>query len=168
MGDLTLQSDSILDLELGGTGPGQSDKIIVDGDLTLAGTVNITNLAGFGAGTYVLIAYGGTLGGSLALGSQPAGYAYRLAATVPGEIRLIVAGSPLFESVLTSADDQFIASGSGYSNGLYLLLASTNLELPPNLWSPIATNMFDGSGNFSVTNLINLNEPQMFYRLQLR
>jgi hypothetical protein len=168
MGDLTLQSSSILDMELGGTGPGQADRIVVDGDLTLAGTLNITDLPGFGVGTYVLITYGGVLNGSLALGLQPSGYAHILDTGVPGEIRLIVADPPVFENVHISADGRFIASGAGYSNGLYRLLTSTNLGLPSNLWTPVSTNTFDGSGSFSITNMINLNEPQVFYRLQLQ
>jgi hypothetical protein len=167
-GDLTLQSSSILEMELGGNVPGQSDKIIVDGDLTLAGTVNIKNLAGFGAGTYVLVTYGGSLNGSLAIGSQPSGFTYTLDTGVPGEIRLIVEKQPAFESVLNLGDGQLVISGSGPPNRQYLLLASMNLELPSILWTPVATNTFDGNGEFSITNLINLNESQTFYRLQLQ
>jgi hypothetical protein len=168
MGDLTLQSGSILEMELGGTAPGQSDKIVVDGDLTLAGTVNIKDLAGFGTGTYVLITYGGSLNGSLAIGSQPAGCLYTLDTSVPGEIRLIVENQLVFESVLRLGDTQLVMSGSGPTNRQYLLLASTNLELPSNLWTPVATNTFDSNGGFTITNLINFNESQTFYRLQLQ
>jgi hypothetical protein len=167
VGSLTLQSGSVLDFELGTNSPGQSDKIVVDGDLTLAGTLNVTNLAGFGAGTYVLITYGGSLSGSMAIDSQPPGYAYVLDTGVPGEVRLIVAGPPVFNSIKL-VNGELVASGSGYSNGTYRVLASTDVGLPLNLWTPVATNTFDSAGLFSITNLIDPDEPQTFYRLQLQ
>lgn len=84
------------------------------------------------------------------------------------DIRLIVAKPPVFACVHTSGADWFNASGTGYSSGLYRVLASTNLRLPVQLWTPLATNAFDDDGGFSITNLIDLNKSQLFYRLQLQ
>ena len=59
-------------------------------------------------------------------------------------------------------------SGSGgTTNGTYYVLVSTNIALPMNQWMPIATNLFDGSGNFIFTNAINPGNPQTFYLLQI-
>jgi autotransporter-associated beta strand protein len=58
------------------------------------------------------------------------------------------------------------------SNGIaywtYYVLAATNLSAAQ--WFPVATNQFDAGGHFTLTltNAINLNSPQMFYRLQLQ
>ena len=45
--------------------------------------------------------------------------------------------------------------------------ACANVALPMASWSRIATNQFNGSGNFNLTNPINPATPQLFYRLQL-
>lgn len=57
-----------------------SDKIVVNGDMTVAGTVNIEAAAGVKPGRYALAtAVGGTMDGTVARGSAPNGYAVRLA-----------------------------------------------------------------------------------------
>ena len=56
-GGLTLNSGAILNFDLGTTAA--SDKIAVTGALALNGVLNLTNVAGFGAGTYTLITYTG-------------------------------------------------------------------------------------------------------------
>jgi fibronectin-binding autotransporter adhesin len=69
-GTLTLLNNLILastaqlnfDLDTAGVvGGGVNDWVDIAGDLTLDGTLNITGLANFGAGTYQLMAYGGNL-----------------------------------------------------------------------------------------------------------
>ena len=57
----------------------------------------------------------------------------------------------------------------GLASGTYYTLASTNLTLPLSQWTPIATNMLDANGNFTivVTNAVNPNIQQQFYILQL-
>ncbi len=48
---------------------------MVGGDLTLDGTLNVTDAGGFGAGLYRLIDYGGTLtDNGLDIGTAPTGY----------------------------------------------------------------------------------------------
>jgi hypothetical protein len=44
---------------------------------------------------------------------------------------------------------------------------TTNLGLPANAWTCIATNQFDATGNFIFTNAVNPDAPQTFYLLQL-
>ena len=69
---------------------------LVGGLLTLGGTLNVTGLAGFGAGRYDLIDYptantAYVLGNdSLALGSLPSRYNYLLDNTTPGQIDLVM------------------------------------------------------------------------------
>jgi hypothetical protein len=60
-----------------------------------------------------------------------------------------------------------ISGSGGTTNGTYYVLVSTNIALPPNQWTPVSTNQFDGSGNFIFTNAMDPNNPQMFYLLQL-
>ncbi|WP_312994895.1 autotransporter domain-containing protein [Achromobacter animicus] len=73
-GALALSQDSQINVALGGTSTATLFK--VGGDLTLDGTLNVTDQGGFGAGVYRLFNYGGTLtNNGLAVGSTPASVA---------------------------------------------------------------------------------------------
>jgi hypothetical protein len=64
-------------------------------------------------------------------------------------------------------DGNVVLSGSGgLSNSVYYVLSSTNLTLPRQQWTPIATNFFDNNGNFTFTNTPGPNASQLFYLLQ--
>lgn len=89
-GDLTMASGSSLGFELGTTAPGGSDRVIVNGNLTLGCTLNVSALPGFGAGTYTVIVYSGTLNGAPSLGSCPVGYVVTVDTGTPGEVKLVV------------------------------------------------------------------------------
>jgi pectate lyase len=54
---------------------------------------------------------------------------------------------------------------NGPANGVYQVLSSPLLTTPMNNWPPIATNLFDVSGNFDSTNPVPPNAAQRFYRL---
>jgi fibronectin-binding autotransporter adhesin len=98
LGALILTPASTLDFDLSKPnviGP-QNDRIDVDGNLTLAGTLHVTDGGQFASmpGSYRLINYGGTLTGnaaSLALGTTP-GYApgdVLVQTSVPHQVNLI-------------------------------------------------------------------------------
>lgn len=55
-------------------------------------------------------------------------------------------------------------TNNGQSGGAYLTLASTNLTLPLNQWTPVATNSLSAYGDFTITatNAVNPNAPQQF------
>ncbi len=74
-GGLVLSAGSVLDMGLGAPNvAGVSDRIQVNGDLTLDGTLNVTDLGGFGVGVYRLIDYTGALtDNGLVIGALPAG-----------------------------------------------------------------------------------------------
>jgi hypothetical protein len=64
--------------------------------------------------------------------------------------------------------NQIIFSGTnGVPDWTYYVDASTNSMLPSAQWQTIATNTFDGSGNFSFTNVI-VPGPIEFYHLRLQ
>jgi hypothetical protein len=46
------------------------------------------------------------------------------------------------------------------------VLTATNLSSPLIDWLPVQTNTFDASGNFTVTNTLDVNAPQVFYRIE--
>jgi hypothetical protein len=50
---------------------------------------------------------------------------------------------------------------------VFHLLTSSDLFLPPALWTPVDTNAFDENGEFRLTNTFNLGESNRFYLLRL-
>ncbi|WFP65440.1 autotransporter outer membrane beta-barrel domain-containing protein [Mesorhizobium sp. WSM4904] len=101
VGSLTLNTGSNLDYELGiaGTiGNGVNDLIEVTGDLTLDGTLNITDIGGFGPGVYRLMNYGGVLtDNGLQFGTTPVAASDLFIQTaIDGQVNLIsTAGATL-------------------------------------------------------------------------
>jgi fibronectin-binding autotransporter adhesin len=167
---LTLNPGAALNFELGATNA--SDRITVSGALALGGTLNVTNLAGFGTNTYTLMTYGGALSGSLpAIGVMPTGYTGTVNTNTAGQVKLVVqaasANPPVFNCPILTNGSLTLSGSGGTSNGNYYVLLASNLMTPLAQWQFIATNQFDSNGNFTVTNLAYTNAPLRFYRLQV-
>jgi pectate lyase len=70
---------------------------------------------------------------------------------------------------LSQAETNFIFSGNGGpAAGTNYLFATTNLALASAQWSHVATNKFDPSGNYAITNAIPASLSQRFYRISLQ
>ena len=74
---------------------------------------------------------------------------------------------PAFGSIQLGGTNAVFSGTGGRAGGTYYLLATTNLALPLNQWPCMATNAFDGGGNFIFTNPVTPDATQQFYRLQL-
>jgi polygalacturonase len=84
---LTLSPSSVLNFGLGAV----SSAAYVNGNLALNGTINISDLSGFGAGTYTLFnCVGYSVSGTAQLGSQPRGFICALDTSTPGFLNLNV------------------------------------------------------------------------------
>jgi hypothetical protein len=144
-----------------------SSSATVAGNLALAGNLYVIAGPGFGPGTYTLFNYSGALNFSgITIAAAPGGYNYSISTNTPGVVQLIVSRPQFNHAGLASG--QLIMSGSGgATNGTYYVLSSTNPALPLNLWSRIATNQFDASGNFNFSNTVNLLLPRQYYLLEL-
>jgi len=148
-----------------------SDKVVVSGALVLGGTLNVTNLTGFGTNTYTLMTYSGTLSGNLpAIGSMPPGYTGSVSTNTHGQVKLVVQiapNPPVFGNITLTNGALTLSGSGGTANSTYYVLTATNLMLPLAQWQFIATNQFDANGNFTASNLAYTNEPVRFYRLQV-
>ncbi|MCS3506239.1 autotransporter domain-containing protein [Achromobacter sp. JUb104] len=97
-GDLTLNNASQVNVALGNA---PSNALFdVQGNLALAGTLNVTDDGGFGPGVYRLFDYGGTLtSNTLAIGAAPTGVTaddLRIQTAVSGQVNLMsTAGATL-------------------------------------------------------------------------
>jgi hypothetical protein len=129
----------------------------------------VTNLAGFGVGTFPIVTYTGALsGGGLTVGSKPSGYSVSVNTATANQVRLVVAAQPPPVIGATSfSGGNFVVSGTGPVSENYYVLSSTNAALPVANWTHEATNAFTAGGAFSFTNVISTNAAQKFYRLQL-
>jgi len=94
-GSLSLDANSSLNYRLGqagAVGGTLNDLLVVHGDLTLAGVLNVTQPAGgmFGPGVYRLINYDGALtNNGLTLGTLPAGDSNVIQTSITGQVNLI-------------------------------------------------------------------------------
>lgn len=76
----------------------------------------------------------------------------------PGIITINLAGT-----------DVVLSATNGATGGTYHVLSTTNVALPLSQWTPVATNVLNASGNFSitVTNAVTADGPsQQFFILQ--
>jgi len=169
-GNLTLPASTTQNFLLGGNG----STVAVTGNLTLNSTINIFNAGGFTASNYNLFTYTGSLSGQPVLGAIPAGftdYAFALNTSTAGQINLTVTppSPPVFGAAsYISTNGNLILNGSGgVARGTYEVLTSTNVALPLNQWTSIATNQFDANGDFVFTNAVATNVQERFLRLRL-
>ncbi len=86
-GNLVLNNSSILAYGLGTN----SDQTVVNGQLILAGTLNVTDAGGFGPGTYRILSYFSLVNNTLNVGSLPGGFSGTVSNdTVNNRILLVV------------------------------------------------------------------------------
>jgi hypothetical protein len=165
--NLTLFSPTVLNFTLGTN----AATVSVISNLALGGTINITNGPGFTNGTYTLLTCGKTISGNLpALSGKPPGFSYVYTLTnASGQINLLVQSPPppVINGITLLDGTKAIISGTGGNTNFNVyVLASTNIGLPLNNWTRIATNQFLANGNFNFTNTIPPDAPQTFYLLQ--
>jgi len=151
-------------------------------NLVTGGASNVINIAslpslGSTPAQFQLITYNGTIGGAgfnFVLGSLPSGgpaFGGYLSNNVAANSVDLVAvqfpsNGPQFSSVKSTGTNLVCSGANGAANWHYAVLVSTNLLLPASQWRPVATNAFDGSGNFIFSNGINPGARQQFLRLE--
>ncbi|HWC58896.1 MAG TPA: hypothetical protein VHC44_04310, partial [Verrucomicrobiae bacterium] len=84
-----------------------------------------------------------------------------------GTVSVIELTSPTISGIQYGGSDLTISGSGGVSGWPYVVLGATNVA---SSWMPVATNYFDAGGNFSITltNALDPNQPQSFYKLQVR
>jgi rhamnogalacturonan endolyase len=169
---LTLNSGCINYFEISKS-PLTNDTAQVSGALTAGGTLVVTNIGtvaltnGDSFKLFNAASYSSAFA-NIVLPGLPAGLAWNTnALNTNGTLSVVALTSPVISSIQTSGADLLIGGGGGTANWPYLVLMTTNL---PGNWTPVATNWFDASGNFSITltNAISAGPGQSFYKLQLQ
>jgi fibronectin-binding autotransporter adhesin len=108
-----------LNIELGGTGAGQFDKLAVSGDVLMGGTLNATQLGGFTPANGDFLPYltmTGTASGTFASSTLPANFdpGYNLAANEASRLIYSTTGTKTF---LNTASDLNWANPTNWSGG---------------------------------------------------
>ena len=168
---VTLQGATVLEVDKGALA---QDLIQSSATISYGGTLYVTNLS---QGTSPL-----ALGDSFQLFSAP-NYTGSFSAIVPSTpgtglawdtSQLTVDGTlkvalprPTIGSIIASGGSVIISGSGGPANGSYYVLASTNVGLPLTNWVSIATNTFNGSGNFNFSTPIDPSLPRRFFVLQV-
>jgi len=73
----------------------------------------------------------------------------------------------LITNVQCTSGNLILSGRGGSSSGTYHLLAGDGLTLASTNWPAVATNTFDGNGNFVLTNPTTPGVGQQFYRLRI-
>lgn len=170
---LTLVSGCTNRLELNATTP-TNDTVKTVGAISYAGTLVVNNTSGtLSAGQsfklFEATGYSGSFS-TITLPALGANLAWTNRLAVDGTIAVFSTAPvtpPVFNSAMAIGSNLVLSGTNGPANGSYYVLSSTNVALPMTNWLRLATNQFNASGNFNLTNPINSAEPQLFYRLQL-
>jgi hypothetical protein len=168
-------SDSTLNLAIGGFPPVVTSNLTVSGS---ANTINISALPPIGSIPYtntVIQSVKPIVGAfNFLLGSLPAGYTGNLqtnAAYTAIQLRVTAApfpttGATIRSISLQSGTNVVISGTNGQPSGVYYVLSSTNVLVPLANWTAVATNTFNGSGNFIATIPVSAGDKQRFYAIQ--
>jgi hypothetical protein len=76
---------------------------------------------------------------------------------------------PAITSVERGGTGLTFAGTNGSPGATYYVLSSTNILMSSSNWVPVATNHFDGAGNFNltITNAVNSTLPHRFYLIEI-
>jgi hypothetical protein len=75
---------------------------------------------------------------------------------------------PAIATIAIAGSNVTMTGAGGTPGKTYYLLTSTNIALPLPQWPRTATNTFDPTGAFQITNLINPNSAQQYYLLEVQ
>jgi hypothetical protein len=110
--DLVFGSTAVINYDLGTL----SDSTTVNGNLTLGGTINVSNSGGFGVGTYTLFTHTNVVSGTLTVGTLPAGFSATVSTnTLPLVQLLVTTGGPT--DPFTTWQNQYFGGNTGTASG---------------------------------------------------
>ena len=87
-----------------------------------------------------------------------------------GTLRVVacLTNHPCLNCGVSASGTGLVLSGtSGIANGQFYVLGSTNLATPLTQWTRLATNWFDGSGCFVLTNMIGAGQCGQYIVIQV-
>jgi hypothetical protein len=164
--NITLNGTTLLKLN----GSGTNDEVQAGLGITYGGTLSLVNISGapYAVSNSFQIFSAASYAGSFANitpATPGAGLAWDTSQlNTFGILNVVAAPSqPVINSTKLSGGNLIFSGTGGTNNGTYSVLTTTNIATPLTNWTPLVTNNFDGSGDFSVTNAISPTVPKQFY-----
>ncbi len=146
----------------------------VAGNVSYSGTLVLTNLgSAYAAGdSFKLFSAAGYAGAFTSISPIIPGLnlAWNTNTLANGILSIVSSPTarPTFGSFAMTGNNLTMNGSNGVPGWTYHVLTSTNLSLPVASWTIVATNSFDGSGNFNFTNSVGPGRPQQYFLLQLQ
>lgn len=161
-------------------------NLVVEVDKSVSPSNDVVNVSGAIVNTGTGVISVSNLGGALAVGDNfklfnqavpggdsmsvsGAGVVWANHLAVDGSIQ--VAGlsvpQPRIVSTTVSGSNLVFSGTNGVAGNPFQVVSSTDVTAAISNWTQVSSGNFDGTGNFSVTNAINANEPQRYFRLRL-
>ncbi len=171
-GSLNLNAGSTL-LEYLSAGLHTNTTVQVSGNLSGTGSLVVSNLdAGSpSAGMVFQIFRSGSLSGqfsSVTLPKLPSGlYWDTNQLTTLGLIRVSSMPTPRWADIQQLDHSIIFYATNGLPGSSFVVMTSTNIQLPLTDWVPLETNSFDASGRFIITNTTSPQITREFYRIVL-
>jgi len=81
-------------------------------------------------------------------------------------VTVTIPPKPTITSAVRSGSNLALSGSGGAHNGTYFILSSTNVAASLATWTPVQTNSFDASGNFSTSVPISAARPKNFFLLE--
>jgi autotransporter-associated beta strand protein len=147
-----------------------NDKVSVSGQFTCGGTLKLVLTGETLTSTDVLDVFAaGILTGSIPTidPAVPAPGATWDTSTLLADGKLRIQGSLMFGAPVLSGTTLTLGGSGGEPFATFSVMTSTNVAAPAAEWTPLQSDSFDASGNFSVTVSITPGQPKQFFRLQV-
>ena len=151
---------------------GSSNDVVDAGEtITYGGVLSLENISGtaLAAGNSFQVFSASSYSGSFAsiTPSTPGpGLAWDTTQLGSGQIGVVTASAtgPTISKAQLAGQNIILSGTGGTANGTYYVLTTTNLA--SRSWLPVATNSYDASGNFNLTNALTPGVTQQFYLLK--
>jgi hypothetical protein len=170
-GSVSLSGTTLIELDPGNS---TNDVLSSTAALTFGGTLNLTDISGapLASGQSYKIFSAPSFPGNFASivpATPGAGLAWdttKLKTTGVISVISTTTTKPNLTGVSVTGHTLHITAANGTAGSPVILLGTSNITTPLNLWTHILTNSFDGSGNLNLTtNVVNPAVPQQFYLL---
>jgi autotransporter-associated beta strand protein len=169
--NLTLASGSTTLIQIQ-SAPVTNNFVNVSGTLTENGTLTVTNISAtpFVAGNHFKLFNAANCSGSFVnfiLPSLATNLVWNTSQlNVDGSLWIVSTAPPNIAELKIAGTNLMLNGTGGTPDWNYHVLTCTNLLLPVAQWACVATNQFDGAGNFNFTNAINTSLSATYYRIQ--
>lgn len=150
----------------------EATNLVCLGTLTFGGELIVSSFGPFQAGdTFKLFAFTGNPGGfaSITLPALDPGLEWNTNnLSVDGTISVVSSAAPapeLGRPVLVDGTNLLLSVSGGVSNGQFRVLSYTNITEPVANWTVLSTNTYDGNGSLTITNPVDVTEPERYFRI---